>query len=211
MAQKNSIFVDRQTIRKEYEKVWANRPDMVDYCTKKTAAAVALPSGEIVTVDKQSIETRFCFGENGYDYEDAVNAAAHARRDEEYFIEQNMKAYREWIRELREILDGGYHRTLAIREWGYLSQPKDCRLVSERIVLTTSVLAGLGGSARLSDLPGEKVTVYGEEVRIATPLEVKIVLAAYEEAARLHEQKVRAYLKRYGLSKVCAWTYWSEA
>ena len=44
-----------------------------------------------------------------------------------------------------------------------------------------------------------------------TESDIGVVKSAYERAIQRQEKKVRAYLKRYGLSKIHAWSYWRDA
>ena len=67
------------------------------------------------------------------------------------------------------------------------------------------------GPAFLRELPGTKIRLRGCEGHLATVEEIELILQAYKEAAADHEKKVRSYLKRYGTSKVNAWTYWRDA
>ena len=64
---------DKRMLNAQYAMVWSDH--MLVYCVGKTAALAELPGGELFPVEKQSIETRFCFGESGYDYDDALKAA----------------------------------------------------------------------------------------------------------------------------------------
>ena len=204
--------VDRDMLRGEFAKAW-NSQRMIDYCVNKVAAVAELPCGELITVDKQSIETRFCFGESGYDFDDAVKAAAHARTSCEYFKAENMKAYRDMIKTLEEAktMEGQQVATLPKRGH-YNGQAADCRLRFVEWKRLSEVLGDLGGSAFLADLPGKTIKE-GEywEYKILTADEIDIIINAWKQAAAAHEKKVDAYLKRYGTSKVHAWTYWRDA
>lgn len=204
--------VDRDMLRAEFAKAW-NSQRMIDYCVNKVAAVAELPGGELITVDKQSIETRFCFGESGYDFDDAVKAAAHARTSCEYFKAENMKAYRDMIKTLEEAktMEGRQVATLPKRG-NYNGQAADCRLRFVEWKRLSEVLDDLGGSAFLADLPGKTIKE-GEywEYKILTADEIDIIINAWKQAAAAHEKKVDAYLKRYGTSKVHAWTYWRDA
>lgn len=55
---------------------------MMDYCDKKTDTAVILSSGAIFAIDKEDINTRFCFGYStcgqGAEYDEATKAERHA-------------------------------------------------------------------------------------------------------------------------------------
>lgn len=205
--------VDRDMLRAEFAKAWKD-PRMVDYCTNKVAAVAVLPTtGEIITFDKMSIETRFCFGESGYDSEDARNMAAHARTSCDYFKEENMRAFKQWLDNLEDArtLEGRYALTIGGR--AYTGQTDDCKLRYIRLERISKVIDDLGGSAFLADLPGQTVTENGSgrKYRIATAEELEAIKNACKQAAAAHEKKVDAYIKRYGTSKVHAWTYWRDA
>lgn len=204
----------KEEVRAEFAKAWASQK-MVDYCTNKTAAVAVLPSGQWITVDKRGIEKDFCFGESGYDYEDAVRMARHARTSEEYFKSENMKGFRSAVKDLEEVKDPQHGSTyiLTIHGTQYDGQAEDCKLARLEFTRMTEVLEDLGGSAYLADLPGQTITGRhnGHIYRIATNEEIGLIIAAYTEAMKAHEKKVDAYLKRYGTSKVHSWTYWRDA
>ena len=87
--------------------VWQKSPKMVDYCMKKTAYIIPLDNEDIATIDKPDIETSFCFG-YGYcgvsdeeDYQDAAKMASHARTNQDYFINENLKGINELLEALR--------------------------------------------------------------------------------------------------------------
>lgn len=208
---KETTMTTKEMIRSEYAKVWARDQKMVDYCAGKVAAVAILNDGLVYPVDKQKIETRFCFGESGYDYDDALKAAANARKSESHFKTENMRSYREKIDALTEILNGNSDYMLAIRPRAYCTQTADCKLCNVEFVKLWEVLDACGGSACRWDLFDRVLTIRGLERRIATPKEVEAILEAYKSAAAKHEKKVDAYLKRYGTSKVHAWTYWRDA
>lgn len=202
--------VDREALRREFCKVW-NSPRMIDFCVNKVAAVAVLPSGEIITVDKQSIEKDFCFGESGYDYDEAQNAAAHARKSESYFKAQNMKHFNEWLKDLDEARTMRGNYALVIGSKQYTGQTEDCKLAFVKFVRLSDLIDAFGGACYLEELPGKMLTVRGCERRVATPEEIDLITEAYKTAAAQHEKKVDSYLKRYGTSKVNAWTYWRDA
>ena len=202
--------VDREALRAEFAKAWSS-PKMIDYCTNKVAAVAVLPSGEIVTVDKQKIETSFCFGESGYDYDEAAEMAQHARESSEYFKRENMKEFESWINDLTEVLNGLSNYRLTISDKAYFGQSDDCKLRNISFDKLSDIIDAFGGSADLYELPGKELSVNGRSCRVATPKEIEIILDAYKAAAKAHEKKVDSYLKRYGTSKVHSWTYWRDA
>lgn len=200
-------LLSRDEIRAAFAAYWNGR--MTDYCTKKVELMVSLPGGELLPIDKQSIRKDFCFGESGYDYDDALQAAEHARTSEDHFRAENMREFNDWIAALEaaRTLD----QVLVIRPKPYLNQTDACRVAAVSVERLTDVLEACGGSAYLEELPGKVLTIRGVECRVATAEETEIILAAYRQAAAKHEKKVNAYLKRYGTSKVHAWTYWRDA
>lgn len=202
--------VNKEMLRAEYSKVW-DREDMIKYCTDKVAAIAILPGGEIITVDKERIENRFCFGESGYDYDEAQAAAARARTSESYFKRENMKSFRRWISELTDVMDVNSNYRLTISSKNYSGQREDCHLGYIRFERLSDVIDACGGSCYLSELPGKELEINRRRCHIATNVEIQLVLDAYKAAAAQHEKKVDAYLKRYGTSKVHAWTYWRDA
>lgn len=201
----------KDVLRKEYTLVWGKDNHMVDYCVDKVSAVAVLPDGKIIPVDKESIKKDFCFGESGYDYDDAQKMACHARTSEDYFKERNMRFFNEWLKDLREALNGGHDYMLVIYNKAYSGQPDECRIACATWVRLTEIIDACGGSVYLDELEGKAINYRGQECRIATKEELAVILKAYEEATKKHEKKVNAYLKRYGTSKVNAWTYWRDA
>lgn len=207
--EKKPATVDKEMLRREFSKAWKDAK-MVDYCTNKVATVAILPSGEIVTIDKRPIETNFCFGESGYDYDDAARMADHARKSEEYFKAENMKDFQRRIQDLLEILNGTSAYKLTISDKAYYGQTDDCKLRNINYARICDIMAACGCSDYY-ELPEKQLKINGCSCRVATPKEVEIILEAYKEAAKAHEKKVDNYLKRYGTSKVHSWTYWRDA
>ena len=201
--------VNKDMLHYEFSKAWAD-DRMINYCTNKAATMAILPDGGIITVDKQSIVKDFCFGESGYDYDEAQHSCWHAMNDQGYFFRQNMKCFNDYIESLKECRDENGGRWLHITDIHYTGQKADCKIRSFQFARTCEVLEETG-PAFLRELFGKQVKIRGIAGHIATPEEVDAVLKAYEEAAADHEKKVRSYLKRYGTSKVNAWTYWRDA
>ena len=196
---------NKEMLHNEFSKIWESER-MTSYCTNKAATMAILPDGGIVTVDKQTINKDFCFGESGYDADDAEEAAQHARTSQDYFLSQNMASFKHWISDLEDARDENGRYKLHILDAHYIGQTKDCKIRGIEFVRTTAVLEDIG-PAFLKDLYGIE---FGKG-HLATIEEIDAILEAYKEAAADHEKKVRSYLKRYGTSKVHAWTYWRDA
>jgi len=200
---------NKDILLREYSKVWSDSR-MANYCTNKAATMAILPDGGIIQVDKQSIEKDFCFGESGYDYDDAQRACYHAMTSEDYFLRKNMESFTRWIADLEDAKDINGRYFLHIGDTHYTGQTADCKIRSIQFVRVTEVLDVFGPSF-LNELYGKQAKLRGIDGHLATVDEIDEILTAYKEAAADHEKKVRSYLKRYGTSKVHAWTYWRDA
>lgn len=207
-----SCAPDRELLREQYGMVWGTDHKMVDYCVGKVSRMAILPGGEIIVVDKERIETRFCFGESGYDFDEAVAAAQHARTSADYFKRENMKRFDEWLSDLVDAMgDDGRYKLCIMTGGAYIGQGEACRLHNIELMRFTDIIDACGGSCYASELPERELEYRGRKFRVATREEHEIILQAYREAAKDHERKVDGYLKRYGTSKVHAWTYWRDA
>ena len=198
---------NKELLYSEYSKVWSDER-MRNYCTNKVATMAILPDGSIITVEKQGIEKNFCFGESGHDYDDAAAAAHHAMTSEDYLFRQNMEGFNRTIKALEESKENGLW--LHIMDISYTGQAAGCRIRSIQYAKASEVLEEVGPSF-LNELYGQRVKIRGCEGHLATLEEIEAILTAYKEAAADHEKKVRSYIKRYGTSKVNAWTYWRDA
>ncbi len=208
----------KERIRKVYATdVWHNNQRMVDYCTNKTAVLIEFPNGEFIPIEKRSIDKDFCFGESGYDYDDAASMAHVARTSESYFMQENMK----WVKDYLDSIEEQYDMfsdspslprfVLTISEHVYSGQPDTSPLKGIQFIRDGELLGALGGSAFVRELPGTRFTYWDNPRRVPTRDELDAIKAGYEQAAKEHEKKVNTYLKKYGLSKVHSWTYWRDA
>ena len=211
--------IEKDLLTAEFSQVWGKDNKMTSYCVGKTSNYATLPDGKIITIDKQGIKTQFCFGESGYDYDDAQAAAAHARKSEDYFKEKNMESFNRYCDDLQEAITdaaadnlGKYAVIIGLKN--YYRQPDTCKLAYVSFIKWWEVIDALeaaGQACKVAEMPGKEITYRGQLVRIATIDELNIILDAYKQARTEHEKKVNSYLKRYGLSKVHSWTYWRDA
>ena len=208
----------RQYIAGVYARdVWHNDVHMVEYCGRQIAAVAWLPDGSFIPVEKQSLEKRFCFGESGYDYWDAVKMAQHARTSEDYFTAENMRKYQETIDDLKKQREdvfpdccAGCTRVYVIADRAYYDQPDGSPLKDITWFAVSDLIDALGGSVYKKDVPGAHFTARNNSFHVPTNEELDIIIGAYEYAAGEHLKKVKTYLKRYGMSKIHTWTYWRD-
>lgn len=175
---------------------WGDDKHMTDYCVKKTDTAVILSSGAIFTIDKEDINTRFCFGYStcgqGAEYDESIKAERHAAASLDYFRRKNTTDSAEAVERAK---NAPYIYTYT-------------RYLDDNVGAVVSVLM-LDESAEYCReyhrhrLPNSELHPVSDSDRAA-------IIAAYEEHHRKHCKKVETYLKRYGLSKVKTWTYWVD-
>lgn len=158
---------------------------------KGFGGAFVLPGGRVLVFDKDRIETHFCFGEDGGEsLTRACNMAAKARNDENYFLAKNLSWYDETIRALEN------------------TDPESC----ECVAYTCPAYYRERGKQIVNVVPDYWYDVRDrQDYARVTDEERPIILAAVKTMRAKFEKRLHAYLKRYGLSKVHSWTYWTEA
>lgn len=178
----------------EMLKVWGTDTHMIDYCEKQAVKVVQLNNGRLVHFEKPGIETGFCFGYRSActdDYDEAQNMANHASKSIEYFIEKNMKiaGYDEALEKLRDpgyVVLGGVHYNHGEKLY-FITYAQDNEYDLDHIQsFFNSKLERIDDSNR------------------------QLLIDANEELKAKFRKRLDAYIKRYGMSKVRSWTYWSE-
>lgn len=173
--------------------VWKGDQKMVDYCLKEAAHIVELTNGDIIVIEKPRIETRFCFGysDSRYDTEDydRANAMAdHAKKSQEYFIEENMKGINQTIGQMEGTIHHSFEYRLRVK---YNGQPDDSKLKSLDAYYWSD----------------EHAKQYPE----ISAEDLQRVIEGYKVVKASFEKRLNTYLKRYGMSKVKSWSYWQDA
>ena len=179
----------------EYVKVWKNDEKMVKFCQNEISNAVKLSDGRIVVVEKQKLETSFCFGYStcgqGVDYDEANDAAHVASTSEKYFREQNLAYFKKTIDMLKGEKKKSWDRDAYLSHSIYSGTPINIHKV-----------VGL----YYCDFVEQRHGHYTE----MSDADRKLVIAMYEEEMEKMNKRLDAYLKRYGLSKLNVWTYWRD-
>lgn len=60
-------------------------------CLKRTAQVVKMSNGTFYIVRQPKLETSFCYGERGFDYDEAAAKARRVKEDPEFFISENLR------------------------------------------------------------------------------------------------------------------------
>lgn len=167
--------------------VWGNSEKMINYCAKKADVIVKTESGFFIEVEKEDIETSFCFGyhDSRYDTESFDNAnkmAAYAKKSESYFLEENLKSLKNKIQNLKE-------KDLFVTNH-YYKQNND---------LLKTVIA-----LKSWEKPEADYIKLSDEDK-------KLVIEAHEIELQKFEKRLNTYLKRFGTSKLHTWSYWLDA
>ena len=177
----------KELFLQEVTRKWGEGSSMIDYCVKKSAYVVELEDGDILSIDKPTIETRFCFG-YGYcgistesDRKSASASAQNARTNADYFKEENLKGIDEWLNLLKD------DSARLFKLVNYYGVPEDFKLKEIRHYnLWDSV---------------------PNNAKMLTPNERQAIIKGYEEVRAKFEKRLNTYLKRYGTSKIHSWTY----
>lgn len=190
---------EEKALRQRYidlvtEEVWSGSERMKKHYEKKTDRVFKTEKGYLIEIEKPSIETKFCFGysDSRYDMDDynrANNMAHHARTNEDYFIEENLKQVQRIIDDLKN------KRFSVFTRVRYCGSPDDSLIRSYKLYWDYQKDWG-------------EITEEYEELSEA---DRKSLIAVYEETKKDFEKRIHAYLKRYGLSKVDSWSYWRDA
>lgn len=173
----------------------ANNASWIKYYLNKVGYIVELEDGNLYIIEKPSIQTDFCFGEHGYDYDEASKAAETAARSEKYFISVNMKDLQDEIKQVKKWPETNYDYTKKMYLMPHNEEYEGKRTMYTRI---------------LTDYEGVK----DKDTALGRPVSKKdryAIVGGYQEVQKRFLTRLRTYLKKYGMSKVKTWTYWADA
>lgn len=192
---------------REMEKAWPNDKGMLDYFRKKWSGGVRLQNGGILCFEKPSIETRFCFHDEGPDYEYYKELMADKEtRLKQYFIDQNLGSMDETIRALE--VDCRYPQD----ERGYRYDGKAWYL--ERVSYSSQrepLNVWCFHAWCEYDVRNEPYRYKPGTYEKMTEADRLTILAGMRRERDKFERRLQSYLKRYGVSKIHTWTYWADA
>ena len=160
--------------------------DGVDNDRKNYVGAIKMHD-HYYLLEKPGIETRFCFHDEGPDYEFYKELTSANEKMARYFKNKNL---REFDSKIEKITKGENEWNQDKRVWWYTSD--DNRWCKAKLYLCWYN----------SD---------NEEYTLCTEDEKKLILKGLKFARQCFEKRLDAYLKRYGVSKLHTWTYWADA
>ena len=175
-----------------------NADDMLNYFKKEASGICKLSNGGLLVFEKPSIETSFCFGyhDSAYDndsYDEANRMAHHASTSEEYFMNANLRYIDEQIKQMND--ENAIGDIYLYRE-SYCSEREPLNVWKYR---------------RLTIWSAQENASSYKDLRPCSDADKDIILEALKCERTKFEKRLKAYLKRYGLSKVKSWSYWMDA
>jgi len=152
-------------------------------------------NGIMYTIDKPRIQTEFWYGYglNGItDSESetaALNNADKVEQDKEMFIKENLYEINETIESYKEILDA------------MISGRAEKDYYQGHLIAAPSRKVPSTGAFHIVASRQNNPDIFCQDKEF-----VKAIIEAYEELKKLFIKRLNTYLKRYGLSKVTAYT-----
>jgi hypothetical protein len=158
----------------------------VDYYKKYAVGAIKIQGGYYL-IEKPSINNRFCFADEGPDYEFYKELMADKEnRLAAYFKSENLAQF---DNKIERITKGEEYSNDKRVWWG------SCYNNDKRIELC------FYSSYNRCD----------EGYKLCTDEEKQLILKGLRFGRDLFERRLDSYLKRYGTSKLHTWTYWADA
>lgn len=153
-----------------------------EYHVKNSVGAIKMQGGYVL-IDKPHIDTRFCFHDEGPQYELYKELTREEDRMSQYFKTENLSEFNRKIEHIEKGRDGWGDK----RIWWYAGEyNKEFRYISY-------------------SHDGYK------DCTLCTEEETALVLEGLKFGRVCFERRLDAYLKRYGTSKLHTWTYWADA
>jgi hypothetical protein len=188
----------KPVLEKELRKVWGNDERMTSYCMKEAAYIIELSDGSILTIDKPRIKKDFCFGYGMYlqctdeDFRRADGMREKAEKDVNYFMEKNLEEINGKIQALKQ------DRKNVYTSLHYIGQePGD---------LLKSYLVTREWETPNNEFDN-RVFWNLKEIKQLDNEDIELIITGLEEVKKSFIKRLNTYLKKYGLSKINAWTY----
>ena len=188
----------KPVLEKELRKVWGNDERMTSYCMKEAAYIIELSDGSILTIDKPRIKKDFCFGYGMYlqctdeDFRRADGMREKAEKDVNYFMEKNLEEINGKIQALKQ------DRKNVYTSLHYIGQePGD---------LLKSYLVTREWETPNNEFDN-RVFWNLKDIKQLDNDDIALIVAGLEEVKKSFIKRLNTYLKKYGLSKINAWTY----
>ena len=165
----------------DYDKSRYGNDHMNEYVLKNTVEAIKLTNGMICGFEKPSIETRFCFHDEGPDYEYYKELISDKECMKHYFMDMNLKNYDELLEAFEDREDKDKVPCIYDYENGncrpsykhWCCDDKNWKDVSEK----------------------DRDLIYNTLLKLRANF----------------EKRLEIWWKKYGFEKLHTWTYWADA
>lgn len=185
----------------EVRKVWQDK-GMLDYCKKKYSSAVRLSNGGLLVFDKPKIENRFCFHDEGAQYELYKKLTSDEERMKKYFIQENLVSIDNGIKDLADSRE--------LRNGLYTSRGK-LFYIQRRSYSGETSPSNLFNYFALDPSEANSHPQFYPNIEPMSVADRDIILSGLRSEREKFVKRLDAYLKRYGTSKLHTWTYWADA
>lgn len=171
------------------------------YKENELAGACELKNGFILGRRKEGIKTRFCFHDEGPDYDFYKELKSEEEKMHRYFMQENLSDFDFYLDLLRKAKNK--ESTFPKYVGAYLENETKTAVLTFR---------------NYSDLTGEFEIEKGLEKHEREPNfytldaeELETVLQMVEKTKADFEKRLNTWWKKYGAEKLHTWTYWADA
>lgn len=151
----------------------------------KYAVGAIKMNGAYWFIEKPSIENRFCFHDEGPDYE-FYKSLSNEERLAAYFKSKNLSKFNNKI----ERIEKGDKHTQDKRVWYKIHDGARLELRFYELGFRDNEACGW---------------------KLCTDEEKSVILKGLKFGRDMLEKRLNTYLKKYGVSKIHTWTYWADA
>ena len=178
-----TAYIYKKEVSEEIRKEYGDEKGALVYFNKHISNAVKLDNGGYVLIEKPSINTMFCYG-----YSDTLDGS---EMQEAGKCAHNARTNTEYF--IQQNLNP--------------LEEKICDLYAGALVYKSYENARIYELCFDETAPKRYTDISFIELSKA---EIERLVNAYKEEIKKLTKRLNTYLKRYGLSKVHAWTYWRD-
>ena len=162
--------------------------------------ALLLEDGRILCIDKENIETRFCFHDEGPDYEFYKELHSEKEKMHRYFESENTKKLEREIEEIKEALEDFEEET----------EFKNIVFFYRQYIMDyASKIAGWSIQDKRHCYRRDMKEF--EDAREATKEEIEALIDLKQKQLEDMKKRCSNWWKKYGAEKLHTWTYWADA
>lgn len=186
---------DYSALIKEYAlRDWPENQHMREYIEKSTFAAVRLENGDLLAFDKPHIKTRFCFHDEGPDYELYKDLHSNQEKMRKYFFSENLESIEAQIEQTKK--DDQFYL-------GFVHNKRGIAYFAPRRYRELTYLSNIEKGLKTHELEPNWTQ--------ATDTERTEILTVLQSIKTDLEKRLQIWWKKYGADRLHTWTYWADA